>query len=136
MSSFSFIPVILTKLELNMDRRKNNTKIIIRCSAEQKELLLQTKVQLQAGTWIELIERLLKKKKINLPKAIIQDDVYLLEILSQLRFIGNNLNQITKISHQNKTITPAETLQLKKLAMSVSTLKNKVLKSFVITRAK
>ena len=119
-----------------MEGRKNNTKIIIRCSAEQKNALQQTKVQLQADTWIELIEKLIKKKKITPPKAIIQDDLYLLEILSQLRFIGNNLNQMTKICHQNRTVTASETEQLKRLAISVSKLKQKVIKTFVIKPAK
>lgn len=119
-----------------MEGRKNNTKIIIRCSAEQKNALQQTKVQLQADTWIGLIEKLIKKKKITPPKAIIQDDLYLLEILSQLRFIGNNLNQMTKICHQNRTVTASETEQLKRLAISVSKLKQKVIKTFVIKPAK
>lgn len=117
-------------------QRKHNSKIIIRCSEEQKAALLQKKAQLRSGTWIELVEKLVKKKKIEQPKAIIQDDVYLLEILSQLRSCGNNLNQLTKLCHQNKTVSASETAQLKKLAMTISTLKNKVLKNFVITRAK
>ncbi len=116
--------------------RKHNSKIIIRCSEEQKAALLQTKIQLKSGTWMELIEKLVKKKKIEQPKGIIQDDVYLLEILSQLRSCGNNLNQLTKLCHQHKTVSASETAQLKKLAISISTLKNKVLKTFVITRAK
>jgi hypothetical protein len=120
-----------------MDKnRKSNAKIIIRCTEEQKEALLQTKTQLRCGTWMELIEKLVKKKKIEQPRAIIQDDVYLLEILSQLRLCANNLNQMTKLCHINKTVSSSETAQLKKLAMSISTLKNKVLKTFVITRAK
>jgi len=120
-----------------MDKnRKSNAKIIIRCTAEQKAALLQTKTQLRSGTWIELIEKLVKKKKIEQPRAIIQDDVYLLDILQELKRIGVNLNQSTKLANINKTITSAETAQLKKLANSVSSLKNKVLKTFVITRAK
>jgi len=117
-------------------QRKHNSKIIIRCSEEQKAALLQTKTQLRSGTWIELIEKLVKKKKIEQPKAIIQDDVYLLDILQELKRIGVNLNQSTKLANINKTITSSETAQLKKLAMSISTLKNKVLKTFVIQRSK
>jgi len=117
-------------------QRKHNSKIIIRCTAEQKAALLQTKTQLRSGTWMELIEKLVKKKKIEQPRAIIQDDVYLLEILSQLRSCGNNLNQLTKFCHQHKTVSTSETAQLKKLAMTISTLKNKVLKTFVIERSK
>lgn len=118
------------------ENRKSNAKIIIRCTAEQKAGLLQTKIQLKSGTWIELIEKLLNKNKIEQPKAIIQDDVYLLDILKELKCIGVNLNQSTRLANINKTITPAETAQLKKLAMSVSSLKNKVLKTFVITKVK
>ncbi len=117
-------------------QRKHNSKIIIRCSEEQKAALLQTKAQLRSGTWMELMEILVKKKKIEQPKAIIQDDAYLLDILQELKRIGVNLNQSTKLANINKTITPSETAQLKKLAMSISTLKNKVLKTFVIERSK
>ena len=117
-----------------MDNRLEKTKIIIRCTEKQKDALLQTKIQLQAGTWIELIEKLLNKKKIDPPKAIIQDDVYLLVILTELRCIGNNLNQMTKLANSHRMITPSEIVQLKKLAMAISTLKSKVIKTFVISR--
>ena len=117
-------------------QRKHNSKIIIRCSEEQKAALLQTKIQLRSGTWMELMEILVKKKKIEQPKAIIQDDAYLLDILQELKRIGVNLNQSTKLANINKTITPSETAKLKKLAMSISALKNKVLKTFVIERSK
>ncbi|MBF4286357.1 plasmid mobilization relaxosome protein MobC, partial [Vibrio anguillarum] len=49
---------------------------------------------------------------------------------------GNNLNQITRIANTNKAITKSETMQLKKLAMQISSLKSKVLKTFVIKGGK
>lgn len=115
---------------------RNKTKIIIRCTDEQKVALLQTKLQLQARTWLELIEKLLTKKKIDPPKFIVQDNGYLLEILTELKRCGNNLNQITRIANTNKAITKSETMQLKKLAMQISSLKSKVLKTFVIKGGK
>ncbi|MCX9567603.1 MULTISPECIES: plasmid mobilization relaxosome protein MobC [Vibrio] len=115
---------------------RNKTKIIIRCTDEQKVALLQTKLQLKARTWLELIEKLLTQKKIDPPKFIVQDDDYLLEILTELKRCGNNLNQITRIANTNKAITKSETMQLKKLAMQISSLKSKVLKTFVIKGGK
>lgn len=119
-------------MEEVMTQRSSKTKIVIRCSEEQKLALLQTKSQLKALTWLEMVQKLLQRKKIEPPKTIIQDSVYLLEILTELKRCGNNLNQITKIANISKTITPQETAQLKKLAMQLSSLKNKVLKSFIV----
>lgn len=111
---------------------RNNTKIIIRCTDKEKAALLNTKAQLKARTWLELLDKLLHRKKIEPPKTIIQDSVYLLEILTELKRCGNNLNQVTKIANSSKTITPQETAKLKKLAMQISSLKSKVLKSFAV----
>lgn len=119
-----------------MTQRSSKTKIVIRCNEEQKLALLQTKSQLKALTWLEMVQKLLQRKKIDPPKTIIQDSVYLLEILTELKRCGNNLNQITKIANTSKTITPQETGQLKKLAVQISSLKNKVLKSFVVEGGK
>ncbi|MGI2169636.1 plasmid mobilization relaxosome protein MobC [Shewanella sp. MF05960] len=119
-----------------MNRRNSSTKIIIRCSEEDKSALLLVKSQLKALTWLNMIKELLNKKKIDPPKIIIQDNLYLLEILTELKRCGNNINQVTKIANINKTITPQETNQLKKLAMQISSLKNKVLKSFVVEGGK
>lgn len=122
--------------EENMTQRSNNTKIVIRCSEEEKSALLMAKSQLKARTWFELVEKLLHKKKIEPPKTIIQDDAYLLEILTSLKRCANNLNQVTKIANSSKTISHSETVQLKKLAVQLSSLKNKVLKSFVVEGGK
>ena len=119
-----------------MAQRSNNTKIVIRCNEEEKSALLLAKSQLKARTWLELVEKLLRKKKIEPPKTIIQDDAYLLEILTSLKRCSNNLNQVTKIANRSKTITHSETVQLKKLAMQISSLKSKVLKSFVVEGGK
>ncbi|TXK93070.1 plasmid mobilization relaxosome protein MobC [Methylococcaceae bacterium CS1] len=116
--------------------RNNNKKIVIRCTDKEKESLLRTKIQLKARTWLELVEKLRHKKKIEAPKIIIQDSLYLFEILTQLKRCGNNLNQITRTSNRNKTITESETIQLKKLAIQISSLKNKVLKTIVINGKK
>lgn len=123
-------------MEEVMTQRSSKTKIVIRCNEEQKSALLQTKSQLKALTWLEMVQKLLQRKKIEPPKTIIQDSVYLLEILTELKRCGNNLNQITKIANTSKTITPQETAQLKKLAMQLSSLKNKVLKSFIVEGGK
>lgn len=119
-------------MEEVMTQRSSNTKIIIRCSEEEKSALVLAKSQLKARTWLEMFQKLLHRKKIEPPKTIIQDSAYLLEILTELKRCGNNLNQITRIANSSKTITPQETAQLKKLAMQISSLKNKVLKSFVV----
>lgn len=111
---------------------RNNTKIVIRCTAEEKATLIQAKTQLNARTWLELLEKLLHRKKIEAPKVILQDSAYLLEILTELRRCGNNLNQITKVANSCKTISLTETKQLKKLALTISALKKKVLKSFIV----
>lgn len=123
-------------MEEVMTQRSSNTKIIIRCSAEEKSALILAKSQLKSRTWLEMFEKLLHRKKIEPPKTIIQDSVYLLEILTELKRCGNNLNQITRIANSSKTITPQETAQLKKLAMQISSLKSKVLKSFVVEGGK
>lgn len=116
--------------------RKNNAKIIVRCSDEKKNQLLAIKERLQVGTWLEMVELLISKKQIERPKIIIQDDLYLMKILTELKRIGNNLNQITRHCNTNRTITLNEVKQLKQLANTVSRLKNKVVKTFVVTRAK
>jgi len=116
--------------------RKNREKIIVRCSDEKKAELLGVKDRLQVSTWLEMVELLLSEKKIERPKIIIQDDQYLMKILTELRRIGNNLNQLTKHCNTNKAITLNEIKQLKQLATSVSRLKNKVIKTFVVKRAK
>ncbi|MFV8423229.1 plasmid mobilization relaxosome protein MobC [Vibrio parahaemolyticus] len=113
-------------------QRSSNTKIVIRCNEEEKSALKLAKSQLKARTWLEMFQKLLQRKKIEPPKTIIQDSAYLLEILTELKRCGNNLNQITKLANSSKTITPQETAQLKKLAVQISSLKNKVLKSFVV----
>ncbi|WGV98316.1 plasmid mobilization relaxosome protein MobC [Vibrio sp. YMD68] len=110
-----------------MTQRSSNTKIVIRCSEEEKSALLLAKSHLKARTWLEMFEKLLHRKKIEQPKTIIQDSVYILEFLTELKRCGNNLNQITRIANSSKTITPQETAQLKKLAVPISSLKNKVL---------
>lgn len=115
-----------------MTQRSSNIKIVIRCSEEEKSALILAKSQLKARTWLEMFQKLLHRKKIEPPKTIIQDSAYLLEILTELKRCGNNLNQITKLANSSKTITPQETAQLKKLAVQISSLKNKVLKSFVV----
>jgi hypothetical protein len=102
----------------------------------EKSAIVLAKSQLKARTWLELIEKLLTKKKIEPPKIIIQDDVYLLEILMELKRCGNNLNQICKICNGSKSITPSETAKIKKLAVNISTLKQKVLKTFVVEGGK
>lgn len=122
--------------EEKMTKRNCNTKIIIRCSEMEKSAIVLAKSQLKARTWLELIEKLLTKKKIEPPKIIIQDDVYLLEILMELKRCGNNLNQICKICNGSKSITPSETAKIKKLAVNISTLKQKVLKTFVVEGGK
>ncbi|HCG7780716.1 TPA: plasmid mobilization relaxosome protein MobC [Vibrio parahaemolyticus] len=119
-----------------MTQRSSNTKIVIRCSEEEKSALLLAKSQLKARTWLEMVQKLLHRKKIEPPKTIIQDSVYLLEILTELKRCGNNLNQVTKLANTNRTITPQETAQLKKLAMQISSLKSKVLKSFIVEGGK
>jgi hypothetical protein len=116
--------------------RKNNAKIIVRCSDEKKAELLAIKERLQVDTWLEMIELLTSKKQIDPPKIIIQDDLYLMKILTDLKRTGNNLNQLTKHCNTNKAITLNEVKQLKQLANAVSRLKNKVIKTFVITRSK
>ncbi|HFG1773411.1 TPA: plasmid mobilization relaxosome protein MobC [Vibrio cholerae] len=119
-----------------MTQRSNKTKIVIRCSEKEKSVLLLAKSQLKARTWLELVQKLLHRKKIEPPKTIIQDSVYLLEILTELKRCGNNLNQVTKLANTQKTITTQEAAQLKKLAVQISSLKNKVLRSFVVDRGK
>lgn len=119
-------------MEEVMTQRSSNIKIVIRCSEEEKSALILAKSQLKARTWLEMFQKLLHRKKIEPPKTIIQDSAYLLEILTELKRCGNNLNQITKLANSSKTITPQETAQLKKLAVQISSLKNKVLKSFVV----
>ena len=119
-----------------MTQRSSNTKIVIRCSEEEKSALLLAKSQIKARTWLEVFHKLLHRKKIAPPKTIIQDSVYLLEILTELKRCGNNLNQVTKLANSSKTITPQETDQLKKLAVQISSLKSKVLKSFVVEGGK
>lgn len=119
-----------------MTQRNSNTKIVIRCSKEEKAALLLAKSQIKARTWLEMFQKLLHCKKIEPPKTIIQDSIYLLEILTELKRCGNNLNQVTKLANTNKTITPKEAAQLKKLAVQISSLKNKVLRSFVVDRGK
>lgn len=116
--------------------RKNNAKIIVRCSDEKKTELLAIKERLQVGTWLEMVELLISKKQVERPKVIIQDDLYLMKILTELKRIGNNLNQIAKHCNTNRAITLNEVKQLKQLANAVSRLKNKVVKTFVVTRAK
>lgn len=116
--------------------RKNNVKIIVRCSDEKKAELLAIKERLQVDTWLEMVELLISKKQIERPKIIIQDDLYLMKILTELKRIGNNLNQIAKHCNTNRAITLNEIKQLKKLANTASRLKNKVVKTFVVTRAK
>lgn len=119
-------------MEEGMTQRSSNTKIVIRCSEEEKSALLLAKSQIKARTWLEMVQKLLHRKKIEPPKTIVQDSVYLLEILTELKRCGNNLNQVTKLANKNRTITPQETAQLKKLAVQISSLKNKVLKSFIV----
>jgi len=116
--------------------RKNKEKIIVRCSDEKKTELLAIKECLQVDTWLEMIELLISKKQIDPPKIIIQDDLYLMKILTDLKRTGINLNQLTKHCNTNKAITLNELKQLKTLANTVSKLKNKVIKTFVITRSK
>lgn len=116
--------------------RKNKEKIIVRCSDEKKAELLAIKESLQAETWLEMVELLISEKEIAPPKVIIQDDMYLMKILTELRRIGNNLNQLTRHCNTNKAISLDEVKQLKQLATSVSRLKNKVIKTFVVKRAK
>lgn len=123
-------------MEEVMTQRSNKTKIVIRCSEKEKSVLLLAKSQLKARTWLELVQKLLHRKKIEPPKTIIQDSVYLLEILTELKRCGNNLNQVTKLANTQKTITTQEAAQLKKLAVQISSLKNKVLRSFVVDRGK
>lgn len=123
-------------MEEVMTQRNSNTKIVIRCSKEEKAALLLAKSQIKARTWLEMFQKLLHRKKIEPPKTIIQDSIYLLEILTELKRCGNNLNQVTKLANTNKTITPKEAAQLKKLAVQISSLKNKVLRSFVVDRGK
>ncbi|HAS6228481.1 TPA: plasmid mobilization relaxosome protein MobC [Vibrio vulnificus] len=119
-----------------MTQRSSNIKIVIRCSEEEKSALILAKSQLKARTWLEMFHKLLHRKKIAPPKTIIQDSVYLIEILTELKRCGNNLNQVTKLANSSKTITPQETAQLKKLAMQISSLKSKVLKSFIVEGGK
>ncbi|WP_019613505.1 plasmid mobilization relaxosome protein MobC [Psychromonas ossibalaenae] len=116
--------------------RKNKEKIIIRCSGEKKAELVAIKESLQVDTWLEMVELLISEKEIGPPKVIIQDDMYLMKILTELRRIGNNLNQLTRHCNTNKAISVDEVKQLKKLATSVSRLKNKVITTFVVKRAK
>lgn len=115
---------------------RNNTKVIIRCTDAEKATLIQAKTQLNARTWLELLEKLLHRKKIETPKVILQDSKYLLEILTELRRCGNNLNQITKVANSSKTITVSDTVKLKKLAIQISSIKSKVLRTFVIEGSK
>jgi hypothetical protein len=123
-------------MEEVMTQRSSNIKIVIRCSEEEKSALILAKSQLKARTWLEMFHKLLHRKKIAPPKTIIQDSVYLIEILTELKRCGNNLNQVTKLANSSKTITPQETAQLKKLAMQISSLKSKVLKSFIVEGGK
>lgn len=115
---------------------RSNIKIVIRCTDTEKSALLQAKTQLKARTWLELFETLLKKRKIHPPNTIVQNGEHLLEILTELKRCGNNLNQITKVANSNKTISSSEAKQLLKLAISISSLKKKVLKTFVVKGGK
>jgi len=116
--------------------RKNNAKVIVRCSDEKKAELLAIKGRLQVDTWLEMVELLISKKQIDPPKIIIQDDQYLLKILTELKRIGNNINQLARHCNTNQAISFNEAKQLKQFANSVSRLKSKVIKTFVVKRAK
>ena len=87
--------------------RKQTKRVTIRLTPEEYNTLMWKRIEAAGVTWREFIFKMCTKGK------IVSNDA-LRELNKELRYQGNNLNQLTRLAHQGQ-VNVVDLTELRKL---------------------